>query len=395
MDAKELEAMMDGTLQREAAGHVPTILDTPKKGQLTERERWLRVFREGHADRIPDIEFGYWHETVQRWHGEGLPERFDDAYGRDLEVYFGLDRWETAPVNLNIIPSFKEEVLEDHGDRRIVRNGEGAICEVFTDGASTIPRYLQFAVHDRASWLEFKKRLDPDAPGRIPEDWDARVAAWESRTVPLGIMGGSLYGWVRNWMGFEGAALMLYDDPWVVEDAIESITDLSVAILERVCPTIEFDYCMLWEDMCFKNGPMISPMHFKKLMVPRYRRITDVLRKHGCDIVLVDCDGCIHDLVGLWLEAGVNVMFPVEIHAGTDPQWMRNEFGRDMKMAGGIDKVALSNGKEAIDAHLEETRPLVEEGFFVPHVDHRVPPDISYEDYLYYLQRKREAFGIV
>ncbi len=300
-----------------------------------------------------------------------------------------------AGLKLDMVPPFDEEVIEERGDRKIIRDGNGALCEVFTDGSSTIPHYLEFFVKDRASWKEFKKRLDPDAPGRVPEDWDARAKVWNERDTPLGVFGGSLYGWIRNWMGFEGAAMMLYDDPWIVEDAMEILTDISVSTLEKVCPTVEFDFCMLWEDMAFKNGPMISPKHFRQFMVPRYKRITEVLRRHGCETVFVDCDGLIHELVEPWLEAGVNVMFPVEIHAGSDPSWIRNKFGRDVRICGAVDKVALSQGKAAIDAHLERIRPLIEDGFFVPCVDHRVPPDISFADYLYYLDRKRELFGIV
>ncbi len=373
--------------------HEPLRLQ--KRGNMTQRERWLKTFREGHADRIPDIEFGYWHETIERWHGEGLPASLTDPYGRDVEIFFDIEGWGTAPVDMGLLPAFEPETLEDHGDRVIVRQENGAICEVFTDGSSSIPRFIQFPIHDKKSWLELKKRFDPDTPGRIPEDWEQRAAEWKNRDTPLGISGGSLYGWIRDLAGFEGAAMMLYDDPWVIEDAMETVTDLVVALLERIGPTVEFDYCMIWEDMCFKNGPMISPAHFKSLMVPRYKRITETLRKYGCDIVLVDCDGCIHELVGHWLDAGVNVMFPVEIHAGTDPQWMRKTFGREMRLCGGVDKVAISRGRESIDQEIERLRPLVEEGYFVPHIDHRTPPDISFDDYLYYLERKREVFGIV
>jgi uroporphyrinogen decarboxylase len=37
--------------------------------------------------------------------------------------------------------------------------------------------------------------------------------------------------------------------------------------------------------------------------------------------------------------------------------------------------------------------PVVWEGGYIPHADHRVPPDVSYENYLYYLNLKREMFG--
>jgi len=87
-------------------------------------------------------------------------------------------------------------------------------------------------------------------------------------------------------------------------------------------------------------------------------------------------------------------MFPLEIRGGTDPYRMRERFGRDVLLMGGVDKTQLIAGKAAIDAEIDRITPLVEQGGYIPHVDHRVPPDVTYENYLYYLKRKREAFGI-
>jgi uroporphyrinogen decarboxylase len=49
--------------------------------------------------------------------------------------------------------------------------------------------------------------------------------------------------------------------------------------------------------------------------------------------------------------------------------------------------------KEAIDAELLRLKPLVEEGGYIPTVDHRVPPEVSLENYVYYLKAKRKLIG--
>jgi uroporphyrinogen decarboxylase len=56
---------------------------------------------------------------------------------------------------------------------------------------------------------------------------------------------------------------------------------------------------------------------------------------------------------------------------------------------GGVDKRALIAGREAIDAEIERLRPLIDQGRFIPCVDHRVPPDVTYESYRYYLEAKQ------
>ncbi len=81
-------------------------------------------------------------------------------------------------------------------------------------------------------------------------------------------------------------------------------------------------------------------------------------------------------------------MFPIEA-AHTDPRKLREEYGESVLLLGGVDKLALIAGKDAIDRELEKLRPLVERGGFLPCVDHRVPPDVTYENYLYYLEKKK------
>jgi len=157
---------------------------------------------------------------------------------------------------------------------------------------------------------------------------------------------------------------------------------------------VELDFASWWEDMCFNKGPLISPRMFDEFMVPRYKKITDFLKQHGVTINIVDCDGNINELVPLWLKAGVNCMFPLEIAAGSKPEVLREKYGREVLLMGGIDKRALAAGKEAIDRELEKIPPLIEQGGYIPHVDHRVPPDVSYENYLYYIKRKREIIGV-
>jgi len=96
--------------------------------------------------------------------------------------------------------------------------------------------------------------------------------------------------------------------------------------------------------------------------------------------------------VGLWLDGGINVMFPLEA-AHTDAYKISDEFGKRVALRGYFDKKALIAGKEAIDKEFERITPLFRRGAFIPHTDHRVPPDVSWEDYRYYRMKKCEFIG--
>jgi len=128
-------------------------------------------------------------------------------------------------------------------------------------------------------------------------------------------------------------------------------------------------------------------------MTPRYKRITDFVKQAGTEVFIVDCDGDITQLVEHWIDGGVNCMFPLEIAAGTDPYALRREFGRDLLLKGGVNKIELAKDKAAIRREVDRILDLVADGGYIPH-DHRCPPDVSYENYLYYLKTKRQALGI-
>lgn len=129
-------------------------------------------------------------------------------------------------------------------------------------------------------------------------------------------------------------------------------------------------------------------------MLERYKRITRVIREAGVDIIFLDSDGNIEELLPLWIEAGINGLFPMEQAAGNDILEYRKKYGKNLLMSGGIDKKALVRGRTAIDEELEAKIPLALEGGYIPTVDHGIPPDVPYENFLYYWNRKKEMLGI-
>jgi uroporphyrinogen decarboxylase len=93
----------------------------------------------------------------------------------------------------------------------------------------------------------------------------------------------------------------------------------------------------------------------------------------------------------VWLDAGLNFLYPFEVQAGMDVLEVRRRYGRELRIWGGVDKRALARGPAAIDAELERVRPLMAEGGYIPHTDHTCPPDISFADFCYYVNRLNQV----
>ena len=354
---------------------------------MTTRERLLAVFHGCRPDRLPNVEFGYWEETLSLWHREGLPTDINSDAA--VEGYLGLEGvtvFAELPVKNGLFPQFERKLLSEKEGRQIIQDEEGNICEIWP-GHSTMPRYIQFGLRTKEDWGRLKKeRLDPDAEGRIG---DLRATAEHAREkgMPLFIHVGSLYGWLRNWMGVEGLSYALMTERAWVEEMMDHLVELTLTLIERALPGLPIDLAWWWEDMCYNKGPLMSPRMFGEMLVPRYRQITQALRSHGIDINVLDCDGRIHQLVPGWLEAGINCMFPLEA-AHTDAFQLREEFKDRVLLLGGVDKLALIAGTESIDREIERLIPLVQKGRYIPCLDHRVPADVTYANYLYYLRRK-------
>ncbi len=363
---------------------------------MNDRERFVNQMHYRPVDRCPIWDFGFWTETIQAWEQYGLPKDVN------TDEFFGMDRqWAVMGADIGLRPCFEGKVLEDEGETEVLVD-EAGVTYRRKKHLGTIPHYIDWTLKDRASWEEhFKWRLDPSTDGRLPDRWETHCAdlADEKRDYPLGISAGSLYGWLRNWMGMENLSLQLYDDPTLFPEMVETLGELFHSVLSRALKAAKaqgctFDYASMWEDMCYNRGPLISPDMVRDVMGPQYKRVTDLLREYGCDVVVLDCDGKVDDLLPIWMANGVNVAFPLEVGTwGADPIEYRRRFGKELLIMGGFDKHILARSKDEIRAEIERLAPLTEEGGFIPFCDHRVPADVPLENYLYYLEQAKAIWG--
>ncbi len=155
---------------------------------------------------------------------------------------------------------------------------------------------------------------------------------------------------------------------------------------------IRVDVIHLWEDMCYKNGPLISPRMWEEFLGPNYRRIKAFAIEHNIPVISVDTDGNPDRITPPMIRSGVNLLFPMEVAAGVDINAWREKYPA-LAFMGGIDKRKLALGPAAIDRELERIRPAVEKGRYIPDLDHLVPDDVSWENYCYYVAALKRQVG--
>jgi uroporphyrinogen decarboxylase len=251
-------------------------------------------------------------------------------------------------------------------------------------------------VKSRDDWERYKQeRLDPRHPERLATDWRERCAQWMAAGVPIQLgyyPDVGIYGTLRWLLGDEECLVAFRLEPELVHDIMEHMTTLYLHVFEQVAREVRVDVVHLWEDMCGRQGPLISPADWREFMGPCYRRIREFCERFRIPVISVDTDGRPDLIVPPMVEAGANFLYPMEVAAGTDLIEYRRRWP-SLALMGGIDKRALAVGPEAIDAELERIRPAIATGRYIPDLDHLIPNDVSWANYCHYASRLQEIVG--
>ena len=131
----------------------------------------------------------------------------------------------------------------------------------------------------------------------------------------------------------------------------------------------------------------------RRFLLPCWQKWSAALREADVAVISVDSDGYVGELIPLWIEAGFQNTWPVEVAAGNDIVAFRQQYGQRFAFGGGIDKRALAAGGAVMRAELERVAPLIREGGYVPTCDHGVPPDISWPNFIEYTRLLAQLTG--
>lgn len=353
----------------------------------------------GAFDRVPNHELGVWPQTADRWAAEGLPDGALTYNWFVAEPHLQLDRREYTPVNFGMIPQFEHKVLECDGRYEVVQHPNGIVTRALIEGAvgggrMSMDQYLRFPVESLEDFRELKKRYVAAIDERYPAGWKENLApGWRDRDYVL-VLGHNcsacgFYWRAREWMGTENLSYAWYDQPDLMHEMMEFFADFTIETARPVLEQTDVEYFNLNEDFAMKTGPLLSPDKFREFVFPHLKRLVEFFKSHGTRYVSLDSDGNPEVLIPMLMDAGVDILWPMERAAGMDPVRTRRKFGKSLRLMGGVDKREVARGRAAIDAHLRELAPLVEEGGFIPTIDHTVPPDISWDDFAYYMEAKR------
>lgn len=373
------------------------------------RQRFLDTL-DFKAVEKPWVRWGsfIWPETLEVWKTQGYR-------GESLDEFFGLDRLLRVDPWYGPVPPFEHEVVEEDETTITYINHEGILMREFKQHQhSSMPQFIRFPVENEEQYDKFaKQRLQLSVPMRLDKQWHEEIRMGGRLQQDVGKADGSarpaaesgmeiwprlcwadrwggFFGSLRNLLGVENACCAFYEQPKLVERIMEERANSIIEISAEVMKYTMFETFWFWEDMAYNRGPLVGPELFGKYAGKQYRRVCDWLRSKGVRHIGLDSDGDVWKLIDVWVDNGINVLWPFEVQAGMDVLQVRRNYP-DLVIMGGISKKEIGHGGAAMRAEVDRVIPLIAKGGFIPELDHSIPPDVSWPafcEYIEYLTRR-------
>jgi hypothetical protein len=329
---------------------------------MNTRQRFHETLQYGTPDRFPFFDYGIRQDLLDCWRAEGL------APDADVRQMFGLERWETVGTHCDVEIELRE-----------------------------IPR-LTGRLKTRDDWRRLRTALDPDTPGRYPDDWTELAASWRERDYPLGLVvwrGLFLPLQVGDWETLTDLLYLVHDDPALVKEMVAYIADFNLAVLARALADVDWDFVLFEEPIASNHAPVISPAHYRRFCLPYLRQIVAAVRAAGVELLVADSQGAAGPLIPLWLEAGLNTLWLGDVAAaGLDYRALRHQYGPQLRLIGGLDLRVMTRDRAAVEREvMDKVPPLLAEGGYIPFLDGRVRKGAPFDNYARYRQLLRTLAG--
>jgi uroporphyrinogen decarboxylase len=340
---------------------------------MTPRERVLACLHGEKPDKVPmrDAPLTW---TIERWEREGMrPGGFPDDFFENC-----LDGTDILDYSALYPP---DEVLEDDGYSKVVRRWNGLVMRILPDRNST-PHVLDWDIKTRADWEALRERqrpLDADCVSQSGAEWLRAIGEQRQSWCCLTLDG--LFARVQ-FMSMEETLPVLLEEPEWMKAVADDGADFMIQAIDLVRQQgVRLDGLYYNDDIAYKNGPMFSPTVFREIFKPGITRVCDYVHSFGGH-VFMHTDGYITPLIPDIIEAGVDILDPLEAKAGVDLTELRDRFGRQLVWEGNIDAMKLYYGtKQDIEDEVKSKLSLFPEGGYIYRLDGPISEEASYDNY--------------
>ena len=377
-------------------------------GSLSRRERFVKTLNHLEPDRVP-IDLGS--------AGGGIT---DVAYNR-LKEYLGImgDEGTTYTTTL-VVSNFDERVLRalDVDIRRLglrgpkrrpgrVEKGDGSWADewgivyrkagYYNQIVGNPLRNSTLADLDRYAWP------DPGDPALVEGLAQQARSLYEGTEFGLSArsVSGGIFQTCCRLRSMEQFLIdMLLDKPFAkrllarVEETVLSLTE---ALLSAVGPYVQMVETQ--DDLGTQRAPLISPALYGELIQPCHARLSALIKKKtdGKAKVFLHSDGSIFDLLPQVIQAGIEVLNPLQPHAAKmEAERLKAAFGQKLVFHSGLDQqqtIPFGTAAEAEANVRQVLRALAPGGGYIFSPCHNLQADVPPENIVAIYQAAAQ-FGV-
>jgi uroporphyrinogen decarboxylase len=365
---------------------------------LTSQERVARTLARRPADRVPIFDW-FWTETendfvraigdpalgsgIEDFRHEPRPDRLT------LWDYFDMDVMQVGwpDQRLRMVPP---TILEETDEWVLQRDGNDAVLRWWKHKMGT-PEHVAFGIDSPEKWRAVKPLLTASRDRvRWHEFWP-RYRRGRERNRFVCYAGVEVVECVKDSLGHEMLCRAMIKQPDWLYDVLVTYTQFIIDMFRLVeAEGMTCDGAFIYGDIAYKNGPFMSPRHYREFIYPCHKRLFDEFHQRGMPVIL-HSDGDIRPLIPHFIDAGVDMIQPMECRAGMDVRELAPQFGDRLGFCGNIDvAVLLTNDRERIRAELQSkmSAAMPYRGYMY-HSDHSIPPGVTLDTYRWLLDEVR------
>jgi uroporphyrinogen decarboxylase len=172
----------------------------------------------------------------------------------------------------------------------------------------------------------------------------------------VGGPGNGLFECVQDLVGYENLCYIAADDPDLYSELFARMGAVIRAIWERFLPEFgaTFAVCRMGDDLGFRSATLLAPQDIRRLLVPQYRAIVDLVHAYGKPFLLHSCGNIFAVMDDLIDTAGIDAKHSNEDAIAPFSVWLER-YGFRIGNFGGVDTDVLCQRDErGIRAYVRE-----------------------------------------
>ena len=188
-------------------------------------------------------------------------------------------------------------------------------------------------------------------------DWEGyykkKMEGIDRTTKYVSVGGGDYFLTLVSFMGFENLLLNMYEEPDIIKEMLEFVSDFYLMVLKK-----QFYYCKpdglsIMDDDSAERSPFFSVEMYQEFFKPFHKRHTDLAHENDMPIERHDCGRC-EPFIPDWVELGINAWNPAQ--TVNDLKGIKARYGSKLAICGGWDalKYGPDTDEEQLRADLKE-----------------------------------------